>query len=60
MLYLHMHLQYTIYHGDDNDRDDNITLKLHHMNISHHCETQLCITQQMILLYWLYYLYKTR
>lgn len=51
MLYLHMHLQYTIYHGDDNDRDDNITLKLHHMNISHHCETQLCITQQMILLY---------
>lgn len=53
MLYLHniMHLQYTMYHGDNNDRDDNFTLKLHHMNMSDHCETQHCTTQHMILLY---------
>lgn len=61
MLYLHMHLQYTMYHGDNNDRDDNFTLKWHHMNMSDHCETQHCITPHiMILLYWLYYVYKTR
>lgn len=48
MLYRHMHLlQYKMYHGDNNDRDDNFTLKLHHMNTSDHCETQYV----MILLY---------